>query len=81
MLNQFLERLKAGTLLQRVEELEKEVSELKAALVKTQNVLSNVAQAQAEFLAEFEMIIRMAQDQAADIPAVSSKKKGTDIWN
>ena len=81
MLNQFLERLKAVTLSQRVERLEKEISELKAALMKTQNVLSEVAQAQAEFLAEFEMIIRMAQDQTSDLQAISSKKKEADIWN
>ena len=81
MLNQFLERLKAVTLSQRVNELEEEVLELKAALIKTQNVLSSVAQAQAEFLAEFELIIRMAQEQSTELPTVGIKKEVTDVWN
>tara|TARA_R110000824_G_scaffold121973_6_gene278532 strand:+ start:1195 stop:1407 length:213 start_codon:yes stop_codon:yes gene_type:complete len=68
------------TLSQRVSELEKEVDELKHALVKTQNVLGDVARAQAEFLAEFEMIIRLAQDQSPEFSTVSTKKE-TDIWN
>tara|TARA_R110002060_G_scaffold20830_1_gene28354 strand:+ start:765 stop:1010 length:246 start_codon:yes stop_codon:yes gene_type:complete len=81
MLNQFLKRLKAVTLSQRVNKLEEEVRELRAALIKTQNVLSDVTRAQAEFLAEFEMIIRMAQEQSsADYPP-DGTKGGTDIWN
>tara|TARA_R110002060_G_scaffold27726_6_gene37603 strand:+ start:628 stop:876 length:249 start_codon:yes stop_codon:yes gene_type:complete len=82
MLSQFLEQLKAATLSQRVNKLEKEVEELRAALLKTQNVLGQVASAQAEFLAEFEMIIRLAQQAAEpEAPTVRIKKKETDIWN
>ena len=67
MLNLFLGRSKMKTHSQKVKELEehvydlsKRVDELYSALVKTQNVLSDVTRAQTEFIFEFESLIKPA---------------------
>ena len=89
MLSLFFEQLKEGILSQRVKQLECEVKELTErvdklsdALIKTQNVLAQIATAQAEFIAEFEALIRSVQSSFDTSPTcVIATKKEPDAWH
>ena len=90
MLNRFFGRLKEATPSQKIDELEgrvedltQQVAELRDALIKTQNVLGEVARAQAEFMLEFETLIRVAQTTQSQLESerVIEKKEDPDVWN
>jgi len=89
MLSLFFEQLKEGILSRRVKQLECEVKELTErvdklsdALIKTQNVLAQIATAQAEFITEFEALIRSVQSSFDTSPTrVIATKKGPDAWH
>ena len=90
MLSRFFERSKEVTHSQKidalngcVEDLTRQVDELRIALIKTQNVLGDVCRAQSEFMVEFETLIRIvqvAQTQLESERAIE-KKEDPDVWN
>jgi len=92
MLNLFLGRSKVETPSQKVKELEehvcelsRRVEELTSALIKTQNVLADVARAQSEFLVEFETLIKpailMLRASSSKASFVVSDNDDPDAWN
>jgi len=87
MLNLFFARSKTQTRLQKIKDLEQQVEKLSLqvdalseSLSKTQDVLVHVANAQADFVLEFEALIRSAL-MGLDTPHVIKPEKDPDAWN
>ena len=76
---------KVKELEEHVYDLSKRVDELYSALVKTQNVLSDVTRAQTEFIFEFESLIKpaiiMLNATSSRASFIVTDDEDPDTWN